>query len=274
MSLERAEELGCNCLQIFSRNPRGWNYKPIDTEEVARFRELKKTTGIGPVAIHTSYLINLSSLDDALFKKSIALFNNELVNARALGVEFLVTHLGSSKSTKAEGIKRSIKALKEVAKVKGPKKKDDVTILLENTADGGMQTGGELGHIGEVIDAIDKVGGKSGGLNLGLCFDTCHAFAAGHPMKTKADADKLVRAIDGGVGIKRLGLIHLNDSKGDLGSKIDRHDHIGKGKIGSAGLKAFLTQAKIKNIPLVLETPTDDNGDDTYNLRKVKSLLK
>ncbi len=267
LSIERAVELGCTAMQIFSRNPRSWGYGPIPGGVAASFREKRQGAGISAVAVHTSYLINLCSPSDELFERSVALFSNELASARALGADFLVTHLGSPGAGTADfAVARVLDALRSSAHAR-----DDggVEILLENTSGAGSGFGADIVDIGRVINGARKMG-----LRAGLCFDTCHAFAAGYAMRTKKDVSALVRAIDTAIGLERLGLIHLNDSKGEPGGHLDRHEHIGDGKIGSRSLSLFLNHPEIKGIPVILETPKKSADDDPRNLATVKALIR
>jgi deoxyribonuclease-4 len=261
-AIDRALLLGCDTLQIFGRNPRSWKESAKCKGEAERFRKKREEAGLWPLIVHTSYIINLSSPDEALFRRSLALFIKELGIAGSLGADYLVTHLGSSKGKGGGfGVKRVIEALKEVAR-----SKQVITILLENTAGGGYQTGSSLADIGTIIDKVK-------GLKTGLCFDTCHGFAAGYPMRAPAEATALVKTIDKEVGLKRLKLIHMNDSSAPLGSRVDRHQHIGKGMIGSIGLKAFLNNPGVKGIPIILETPEKKERDDERNLKVVREMI-
>jgi len=264
-AVERAVELGCTAMQIFGRNPRSWGYSPVDEAEAALFREKRAESAIWPVAIHTTYLINLCSPSDELFKKSIDLFKGELRIADSLGADYLVTHLGSPGQKGAEyAIKRVVSALKKAASGK-----HSVEILLENTSGAGAGFGSDLADIGRVIEGAAKAGIKTG-----LCFDTCHGFAAGYPFGSRKAAEELVSFIDASVGLERLKLIHLNDSKGEAASHLDRHEHIGKGRIGRKGLSFFLNHPKIKGIPLILETPKKASDDERKNLRAVRRILR
>ncbi len=265
-SIDRALELGCDALQIFGRNPRSWGFRPLSRDEIALFRSKRLKADIWPVVIHTTYLINLCTPDTANFDKSLYLFKNEIHTAEELGADYLVTHLGSPQEMGLDfAITRINEALKDVYKSGLGKK---TMILLENTAGGGYGFGSAFSEIGDIIDNAEEAG-----LKAGLCFDTCHAFVAGYPMRTPEEASELVRTIDKEAGLKRLKLIHLNDSKAGLNSRLDRHEHIGEGKIGLIGFKAFLNNPKIKPIPLILETPKKSGKDDSKNLKTVRRML-
>ncbi|MEE9542670.1 MAG: deoxyribonuclease IV [Thermodesulfobacteriota bacterium] len=275
-AIERATELGINAFQCFGGNPRGWAQKPLDKDEAEAFREARKNTSLWPIVIHTSYLINLSSPDEELLKKSVVLFATEIERAMALGIDYLVTHLGSPRGSgidfaikrATEGVEKAVKIALKNSKVK----KTGLEILFENTAGSGTTTGSDIVDIGKIIDLLDaknKAGGV--GIKTGLCFDTCHGFAAGYPFKTPEEADKLVAIIKKAVGLKRLKVIHLNDSKGEFNSRRDRHEHIGKGKIKTFG--AFLNHKDIQGVPLILETPKETETDDKRNLMRVRRIL-
>jgi len=268
-SIERTVELGCDAMQIFAANPRGWAFAPRTEEETRHFRELRAEAGIGVLAVHTTYLINLASPDPVVFKKSVELFGKLLCEARALGAEFLVTHLGSPRKRDAEYAARRV--VEALGRACGPRRKrrgHDTLILLENTSGAGTGFGGSIEEIGAVMDAALEIG-----IETGLCFDTCHAFAAGYRMSDAGDAEETVAAIDAGVGLERLGLVHLNDSKGECAGRLDRHEHIGRGRIGMKGLRAFLSRPGIKGVPIILETPQDADGDEQSNLKAARRLL-
>lgn len=269
-AVDRAMELGCTAMQIFGRNPRSWAYAPVAPDEAALFREHRAASGIWPVAVHTTYLINLCSPSDELFEKSVDLFKGEISIAASLGADYLVTHLGSPGALGADyAVERVASALKKAAPKGSAGPADSVEILLENTSGAGAGFGADLAEIGRVLEGAAK-----GGIKAGLCFDTCHGFAAGYPFGTKKDADALVHEIEVSIGLDKLKLIHLNDSKGESGSHLDRHEHIGKGRIGAKGFAAFLNHPKIKGIPLVLETPQKAPGDEVMNLKAVRRILK
>jgi deoxyribonuclease-4 len=261
MAIERARELGCDALQCFGANPRGWQGSALTKAEARRFRALREGAGIAVVAVHASYLINISSPSDALFARSIKALEKELSRAALIGADFLVVHLGSSLGKgKDFAIERAGAALDMVASII---EESGVELLLENTAGAGHTTGASLSDVGALLK----------GRPIGFCFDTCHAFAAGYPMKTPADVSLLVDAIKRNVGLKRLKLIHVNDSKGECGSRLDRHEHVGRGQIGLEGFRAFLGHPAVKDVPLILETPKDSSAADKRNLAIVRNMM-
>lgn len=263
-AIDRAFDLGCDCVQFFARNPRSWIYKPLAPAEAALFRKRKKETGIYPAVVHTNYLVNLCTPDDVNFDKSLFLFKKELSTAEEIGADYLVTHLGSPMDMGKEfAITRILSAFRDFAGTIGKK----TTVLLENTSGSGTAFGSDLKDIRRIIE-----GAKAFGVEVGLCFDTCHAFAAGYELKP-GGAKALLSVIDAEIGLERLKLIHLNDSKGQLSSGLDRHEHIGKGKIGLDAFREFLTRPEIARLPMILETPKKTPGDDTRNLKTVRKIL-
>ncbi len=264
LSLERAEALGCGTLQIFSHNPRGWAVKTISEENILIFKSLRIKFDISPVYIHTSYLINMASGDKTLRKKSIDLLVLEMERADAIGADYVVLHTGSA-SGDDENIsrKRAIWALNEIARMG----KWNAGLLIENTA-------GKRGDISSaIIDLSEIMTGVKWSLISGVCIDTCHAFAAGYNIRYNTGIQKISGEIGRYIGFDKLKLIHLNDSKGDVGSGIDRHEHIGLGKIGTKGLKQFINCQLFKDVPLILETPKKKESDDLGNLKKVRRML-
>lgn len=264
-AVERASEIGCTCMQMFGRNPRGWSVKPLDPQDVADFKRMRRSLDIGPVFVHANYLINLASAKQDLYEKSIEQFIVDLERTEALSAEYLVTHLGSaSGQTLAWMIERVASALNTAARYHKPK----ATILLENTAGEKGDIGFELEQIREVMSALDDR------TNVGLCYDTCHGFAAGYDIRTLAGIDALAGSIDSTVGLKALKGIHLNDCLRDFNSHVDRHWHIGEGTIGEEGFRLFLNHPAFRDVPKIMETPKENEEDDPRNMRKVKSLLR
>lgn len=265
LAVRRAFELGCTSMQIFSRNPRGWTVKPLDKEDIAEFKKLREKWDIVPVFVHTNYLINLASPRPDLYSKSIEQFVVDLERAEALGAEYLVTHLGSASEREADWmIGRVSGALNTAMKLHPPK----ATILLENTA-------GEAGDVGYTLEQVREViGGLDDAASIGLCYDTCHGFAAGYDIRKKRDVDALAKKIDATVGLQRLKGMHLNDCLRDFNSRVDRHWHIGEGKIGLAGFKVLLNHTAFREIPKIMETPKETEEDDPRNMKIVKQLIK
>jgi deoxyribonuclease-4 len=264
-SLERAHALGCNTMQIFSHNPRGWATQEIPEEEIRSFKSLRQKLDISPVYIHSSYLINMASKDEALRKKSVAMLITEMNRADALEADFVILHTGSaSGDDDSISRKRAVAALNEVAQAGRWK----AGLLIENTA-------GERGDISSRIpDLAEILHGVGGSLIAGICFDTCHAYSAGYDLKDKRGIRIIAAEIENSMRMGSVRLIHLNDSKREKGSGVDRHEHIGLGKIGLDGLRQFITSSGFHEIPLVLETPKQQESDDARNLRAVRKMLR
>jgi len=265
LSLERAHALGCNTMQIFSHNPRGWTLKEIPEEERTRFQTLRENLDISPVYIHTSYLINMASKDSILRRKSIDMLREEMDRADALGADFVILHTGSASGDDDRlSRQRAIAAVNEVTQMGAWQ----TGLLIENTA-------GERGDISsKITDLAEILHGVHGSLISGICFDTCHAFSAGYDMRNDKGIQMIVREIETHITVQKVKLIHLNDSKGERGSGIDRHEHIGSGKIGAAGLQHLIRSRPFCTVPVILETPKKHESDDPRNLRTVRKMLR
>lgn len=263
-SVEQAASLNCSTMQIFSHSPRQWKKIPIIPEEAERFSIMRKKYDIRPVFIHASYLINLASQSDSVLPKSIDLLSYELQNADILGAEYVVLHTGSakgrdSKEARSSSVKAILKAVSE--------NQYRASLLLENTA-------GSKGDITSSIQTLAEIIDQCNGHNVaGICLDTCHAFSAGYDLESREGIENLIDEIKKHIGLDKLKLIHLNDSKKPLGSGVDRHEHIGKGYIGNNGFKKILSDKRLSRIPLILETPKKDEDDDSKNLRKVFKMM-
>lgn len=265
-SLNRAHDLGCETMQIFSRNPQQWQGKPLDDAEVEEFRVRRNNFKINPVFIHISYLINLASPEPKLYEGSIQAYIKDMQEAERLKADYIVTHMGSHKDTSEDaGIKRLITALNKILD-NTPQSK--VGILLENTSGSGSWLGYKFEHQKKIIAGLNK---KS---RVGLCLDTAHAYLAGYDLSSKEGLDSMLDEIERSVGIKLIKLIHLNDACGALASRHDRHDHIGKGSIGMDGMNRIINHPKLKDIPMILETPKDGPSSDALNLKLVRKLSK
>ena len=264
MAVNNAVERECTAFQIFTRNPRSWFAKDLELNEAKKFKEKLKESKIDRMAIcaHMPYLPNLSSPEDDGYQKSIKSMTKEIERCDKLGIPYLVTHLGSHKGSGEEnGIKRLTDALNKVAETKA-----DVIILLENTAGQKNSVGSDFEQLAEIFSKCKPA------KKFGICLDTCHAFVAGYDLRTKDAAKKTMKEFDDTVGIENLKILHLNDSKGELNSNRDRHDHIGLGEIGKDGLGEVIKIMNKNKIPIVLETPIDERRDDFGNIKQAKSL--
>ena len=263
-SLQRAHALGCNTMQIFSRNPRGWSVAPLEADDVKEFLSLKKELDISPVAIHIPYIINIASPKTALYKMSIKSYIDDLDRANSLGAEYFVTHMGSHIDTgEGEGIKRFSKALNEIVSATEPK----TTILLETTAGSGSSLGYTFKQIRDIVDGVKKPE------RFAVCLDTAHVFAAGYDISTKPGLEQTFEEFDKYLGLDLIKVVHFNDSKAPLGSRVDRHEHLGKGTIGLAGLKRIITHPRLKNAAFIMETPKNSEKDDIMNIRTARKML-
>lgn len=260
--IDRAVNRGCNTLQMFSRNPRRWDSKKLESRAVDSFRSKLRESGIWPVFIHTPYLVNLASPRDDVFAKSVKVLKDEFHRASELGVPYIVTHLGSHLGYgKMGGFKRIVKAVNDsLSSVE-----NDAILLLENTAGTKNSMGSALEDIAYILSRIETRE------RIGVCFDTSHAFAAGYDLVSQGAVQHTLQRFDEVIGLDALKLVHLNDSKGALGSKRDRHEHIGMGKIGESGFRNIL-QSVLGQLPLILETPIDERRNDVENLKKVREL--
>jgi deoxyribonuclease-4 len=261
--VERAVLLGCDTLQIFTRNPRGWaNPKQYSEKEIDEFKSALKERNIQPLIVHLPYLPNLASPDPILLEKSINTLISDLNWAERLSAPYVVVHPGKHKEAGAkEGIKRVIDSINTcLAFVK-----NDVLLLLENTAGQGTEIGAKIEEIAEMIDGCKE---KE---RIGICLDICHLYVAGYDVVK--DLDGVLSLVDREIGLFRVKLLHGNDCKAECGSHIDRHNHIGEGTIGDEGFRNIVNHPRLCNLPLILETPRKEDGDDTKNMAKIRSFI-
>jgi deoxyribonuclease IV len=266
----KAADLGANTFQIFSASPRMWRARPPDPEQVKLLRAARERFDLNPLAIHVNYLINLASVDETIRAKSIAAFRGELERAALIGADYVVVHPGSYKNQSVEeAITAVVLGLKEaVSEFRRNHRKIPLTVLLENTAGSGCSLGSRL----EELQSIRELARDLTDAPVGFCLDTCHLLAAGFNIATAAGLRKTVQAIEQSIGLTNVHLFHANDSKMPLGSRVDRHQHIGAGYIGMEGFRRILTHPKLRRKPFVLETPIHKPGDDRKNLNTLKAL--
>ena len=253
-AVERAVETGCECLQVFTRNINRWDVAPLDPADAAAFRRAVLDAGLRLVIAHDSYLINPAAADETLRRKSIAGLVTELERAEALGIPWVVAHPGAAGdqpvdvavARAADGIAAALAATKTLA----------AGILIETTAGQGSCLGASFAEIGTMLERIDAVPGLT--RRVGVCLDTCHVFAAGYALAPQTALDATLREFDACIGLDRLVAIHANDSKKDRGSRVDRHEAIGKGKIGREAFRLFMNHPQLRGIPLILETPKEN----------------
>jgi len=262
LAVDRAKETGCDVFQMFSRNPRGWGYKPLTDDDCDIYREKIGATGIIPVD-HMPYLPNLASPKPDIYEKSIATLTAELDRCGRLGIPYLITHLGHHLGDGiAGGRVRVIGAINTALGASD----NSVMLLLENTAGEKNSVGSSFEHIRGILDGIEN---RS---RTGVCFDTCHAFAAGYELRTETGIADTLSQFDEQIGIRNLRIIHLNDTKGERGSGLDRHEHIGLGFIGENGFRNLLHHPVLSALPLICETPVDERRDNVGNIAKVREL--
>jgi deoxyribonuclease-4 len=272
-ALESASKLGCNALQIFSASPRMWQGGPARIAEVdaKAFRVRREELGLGPLVIHANYLINLAAISPMLRTRSIQAFHDEIVRAMALGADFLVVHPGSrGEATPEQAVPSIIESVKQAAK-RVPL--GGLQILIENTAGMGTALGSRLEEVAEIINGLAAV-------PSGACLDTAHLFAAGYDIKSERGLASTLETIDRTIGLDRVPVFHVNDSKIPLGGRVDRHEHIGQGRIGVEAFVRILTHPRLgaaapEGLPgraFLLETPIDQPGDDRRNVAKLWEL--
>lgn len=258
---------GCNTIQIFVKSTNQWKAKPLSDEEVEKYHQLQKETGINPVVAHDSYLINVATQDPALYAKSREALKIEIERCQKLKIPHLVMHPGSHVGAgEAVGLATIARALNEIfdeVEDKGTK------IALEATAGQGSNLGYKFEHLAEIIGRVKQKD------RLSVCLDTCHVFAAGYDLRSAEGYKNTMAQFDKIVGLKRLGAIHFNDSKKGLGSRVDRHEHIGQGEIGKEAFGFFLNDERLAKVPKILETPKGpDYAEDKTNLKVLRALIK
>lgn len=264
-AVDNAVERECSSFQIFTRNPRGWNAKDLSENDITNFKEKLKTSKIDRFATcaHMPYLPNLSSPKEDGFEKSVNTLIDEVDRCVKLGIPYLVTHLGSHLGTGEDaGIKQLVKGLTRAGQTK-----NDVMILLENTAGQKNSVGSNFEQLGKIFNQLKPT------KKFGICLDTCHAFVSGYDLRTEKSVNGTFANFDKFVGYDNLKILHLNDAKGEIGCNLDRHYHIGLGNIGEKGLSQVIKIVNNKKIPIILETPIDDVRNDFENIRKVKELV-
>jgi len=262
-AVDRAKKLGCTTFQIFTRNPRGWTAKPLRKKEAEEFRRKFEEAGFKIAVAHMPYLPNIASPDKKSHQRSVKSLIQELERTGKLGLQYLVVHVGSHLG---KGLAAGINQVAKAVNTALSKVDNDVMLLLENMAGQKNSVGSRFEDIRRILDLIEDE------KRVGVCFDTCHAFAAGYDLRTREAIETTLEDFDAIIGLKRLKVVHVNDSKGDLGSGIDRHEHIGMGKIGEKGFYELLHHPVIRPLPLILETPVDSRGNFATNLAKLKKL--
>ena len=273
-AVDRAHATGCDTLQIFTKSSGQWHARPLPPDEVERFRALASAHGIRPLVAHASYLINVASPDPALRRRSAAALTEELDRADALGLLGVILHPGSfTTGTEHDGLRLVTQAIDEVFESRST---GGAKLLLEHTAGQGTNLGHRFEHLASVID------GSAASSRLGVCLDTCHVLAAGYDIASPDGYARTIDEFDAHIGLSRLMVIHLNDSKHPCGSRKDRHDHIGHGWVGLPAFERILGDSRLASLPMILETPKADRDgsrtaaadpDDLRNLAALRALL-
>ena len=269
-ALWRGERAGCQVIQIFTQSPSRWTSRQLTEEDITAFEDARQKTGIQPVSVHDSYLINLASPKTSLRNKSIEALSREMERTEALGIPFLVIHPGAHMGAgETVGLKHISESLNRIFDRSSTMK---VEILLETTAGQGTSLGAKLAHMAEIIDKTECRD------RLAICLDTCHIFAAGYDIRDEDGYKNLIQSVHSILGMEKLKLFHINDSKQELGSRIDRHEHPGQGSIGKTAFALFLKDPAFTNLPFILETPKGKNDQgidwDVENLMILKDLMQ
>ena len=263
--VERAKVRGCETIQFFSRNPRGWKYGPLRQNEVDEFRSTIQSSALFPVFLHLPYLPNIASRDSKFYKRSVDSIGTDLKRAEQVGAQYLIVHVGHRmKSSQEEAIEAVSQGINQAFE----RVKNSVTLLLENTAGQGTEIGYTFEQLERIIRGIDEE------KRMGICLDVAHAFEAGYNLSEKDGIERTLESFDQTVGLKRLHLLHLNDSKTPLGSIKDRHWHIGEGYIGKEGFRQLINHPSVRPLPGIMETPRKDTIEDLKNMRVIRSLVE
>jgi deoxyribonuclease IV len=265
-AVERGISIGCTTMQMFVKNNNQWKGKKLSEEDVSTYKKLLRESSIGPVVVHDTYLINLCAIDKEILKKSREALKDELDRCELLGVEYLNFHPGSHVGAgEAEGIKRIAESLDIVHELT---KGYQVKSVLETTAGQGTAIGYRFEQLRDIIDRVAEPE------RMAVCMDTCHVFAAGYDIATERGYEKTFDDFDAILGLKRLVAFHLNDSKKEIGSRVDRHEHIGKGTIGKNGFRMLMNDVRFAAIPKILETPKGpEMKEDVKNMKLLRSMV-
>jgi deoxyribonuclease-4 len=266
-AVERAVSIGCTTMQMFVKNSNQWRGKELSAEDILTYKKLLRESSIGPVVVHDTYLINLCAIDKEILRKSREALKDELHRCESLGAEYLNFHPGSHMGAgERDGIKRIAESLNLVhSQTKGCRVKS----VIETTAGQGTSIGYRFEHLREIIDLVAERE------RMASCVDTCHVFAAGYDIVTEAGYEQTFREFDAVVGLDKLVAFHVNDAKRERGSRVDRHEHIGKGTIGKAGFRLLMNDDRFKNTPKILETPKGpEMKEDVKNMRVLRMLVK
>ncbi len=267
---DRAAEIGATAMQVFTDNPTSWTRRRSLPDELPAFRERLVAHGIAPLSVHAPYLANLAAPDDAMRQRSIDLLANELLIAAAYGAAFVNVHVGSHRGAGVEaGVELVADGLCRVLDLAGPAA-SEVTIVLENGSGAGFGLGSTVEELAAIDNALAAAGAER--RRTGFCLDTAHLWGAGYGIDTASGTDALLSAFDEALGLHRLRLVHLNDSRAGQGSGSDRHEHLGVGRIGEVGLARFLVHPALGHVAYIVETPGMEDGYDAVNLARARDL--
>ena len=267
-AVEKAREIGANTFQIFSSSPRMWRAPKVDPKQAERMRELRAKLDVGPLVIHTSYLVNVCSQSEEVREKSIDAFRGEIERALMLGAEYLVLHPGSWKGlTREKGLKLAAKSITRA--IDGlPWEGTGFNILIENTAGAEFSLGGSFEQVAELVTRLRATA------PVGVCLDPCHTHVAGYDMVSAEGYEETMAKVAATVGLDAVRVWHCNDAKAARGSKLDRHEHIGQGTMGNEPFRRLLNDKRFAHAAFIAETPVDEPGDEERNVRVLKSLVK
>lgn len=270
---DRAGEIGADAIQVFSDNPTAWRRRAAPPAELPAFRRRLEALGVAPVIIHASYLVNLAGPDPEFFERSIGVLSDELRSAARYGARYVNVHIGSHRGRGPEfGVARVAEAVARTFDAAGPAASDDTVLVLENSAGGGFGIGATIEELAAILAAIDARGVDPD--RVGICLDAAHLWGAGYRISDPVEVDALIAAFARSIGIARLRMIHLNDSRSELGSNTDRHQHVGAGRIGPIGMRRLITHPALKPVTYVIETPGMDEGYDLVNLQRARMLAR
>jgi deoxyribonuclease-4 len=263
--VERAKRRKCETIQFFSRNPRGWKYSSLDKKEVEEFRSSIKPADLYPIFLHMPYLPNIASRDSKFYSRSIDSIVVDLERAEKMGAQYLIIHIGhrleSSEDEAIEAVSQGINQAFE-------RLKNSIILLMENTAGQGTEIGYNFEQIRKIMEGVEE------NQRMGVCLDTAHSYEAGYDLSSKDGIERTLETFDQSIGLKRLHLLHINDSKTPLGSRKDRHWHIGEGYIGLEGFRYLINHPLLRHLPGIMETPRQDTVEDLKNMKVIRSLVE
>jgi deoxyribonuclease IV len=265
-AVRQAASLGCDAVQIFPFNPRGWRTRVYTPEDFAALKRECEKTGISPLIVHANYIPNLCSSRESIFQRSLEALKADIQRCEEMAADYLVVHLGaySPEAGPEEGLKRAADALNQGLR----EHPGSVRVLIENVGGGQRRLGGRFEEIAALLGRVEH------GDRLGVCFDTCHALAAGYDLHSKKGIQSTLEEFDRTIGLPRIHVIHVNDSRSPRGSHMDHHEHLGAGHIGPEGFRYFLNHPALAHCALILETPRDRPGADLENLVRLREYLK